>query len=54
MVAPQSGGAPARSLGDNIGSDKWLEAKKKKDDAKKYAKELTQFNQMKQQQKEAR
>ena len=28
---------PARSLGDNIGSDEWLEAKKKRDEAKKYS-----------------
>jgi len=39
-------GTLARSLGDNIGSEKWLEAKNKKEAAKKYAEELIKFNKM--------
>ena len=34
---PKIGSAPARSLGDNIGSESWLAAQKKKDEAKKYS-----------------
>ena len=34
-------------MGDNIGSEQWLEAKKKRDDAKKFAEELDRFNKLK-------
>ena len=49
-----TGATPARSLGDNIGSADWLEAKKKQDEAKKYSQQLNKFNKMKQQRKETR
>ena len=37
ITAAKVGSAPARSLGDNIGSDQWLEAKRKRDEVKKYS-----------------
>ena len=48
------GGMAARSLGDNIGSEQWLEAKNKKETAKKYAQDLVNFNKMIQKRKQAK
>mmetsp|Transcript_24637 Transcript_24637/g.32972 ORF Transcript_24637/g.32972 Transcript_24637/m.32972 type:complete len:165 (+) Transcript_24637:459-953(+) len=52
---PVQNSAPApRSLGDNIGSEKWLTAQKKREHVKKYADELKRFNKMVKDRKDAK
>ena len=41
-------------MGDNIGSEKWTEANKKREQVKKYAAELKRFNKMVRDKKESR